>query len=226
MDASKSAARWIAVLLITQMVVGSFANFGLLEAPFRNPPGFLVSAAPHAFNVALSAVLIMALGAVAAGLAVAAWPVVRPRSERLALSLAVLGTAAMALATVESAGLMSLLSLSQAYTATAAPDETLYQALRGVVAAHRNWAHYTHLIVDGALLLALYATLFRLALVPRAIAGLGAAASLLQMTTIGMTLFGRPVVFGLLLPLAAAHLLLIGWLLFKGFREGPELSRS
>jgi hypothetical protein len=218
MDVAKSAARWIALLLITQMVVGSFANFGLLEAPFKNPPGFLVNAAPHAFNVSLSAVLIIALGAVAVGLAIAAWPVVRPRSPRLALSLTVLGTAALVLAAVESAGLMSLLSLSQAYTSAAAPDESLYQALRGVVAAHRNWAHYTHLIVDGALLFTLYLTLLRLALVPRAIAGLGVAASLLQMATIGATLFGRPVIFGLLLPLAAAHFLLVGWLLFKGFR--------
>jgi hypothetical protein len=218
MDVAKSAARWIALLLITQMVVGSFANFGLLEAPFKNPPGFLVSAAPHAFNVSLSAVLIMALGAVAAGLAIAAWPVVRPRSPRLALSLTVLGTAALVLAAVESAGLMSLLSLSQAYTSAAAPDESLYQALRGVVAAHRNWAHYTHLIVDGALLFTLYLALLRLSLVPRLIAGLGVAASLLQMATIGATLFGRLVIFGLLLPLAAAHLLLVGWLLFKGFR--------
>lgn len=221
MSVHRSASIWVALILITQMVLGGVANFGLLAAPFRSP-GFLVNAAPHALNVSLSAVLLLVLGALAVGLAIAVWPVVRPQSARLALWPVVLGAVVMALAAVESAGLMSLLSLSQAYTSAAAPDAALYEALRGVVAARRNWAHYIHLISGGALVFALYFAFFRLALVPRAIAGLGMLAALLQMTTIGVTLFGRPVVFALLLPLAVAHLLLIGWLLFRGFREAPE----
>src|SRR5262245_61688074 len=110
MSVHRSAGIWIALILITQMVLGAVANFGLLDAPFRNP-GFLVNAAPHAMNVSLSAVLMLVLGALAAGLAIAAWPVVWPRSAQLAISLAVLGTVAMTLAAVESAGLLSLLSL-------------------------------------------------------------------------------------------------------------------
>src|SRR5262245_19749411 len=120
MNGNKSAARWIALILVAQMVLGGIANFGLLEAPFAGP-GFLVNAAPHAFNVSLSAVLMMVLGALSVGLAIAAWPVVQARSTRLALWLVVLATVSMALAAVEIAGLMSLLSLRQDYTSATAP---------------------------------------------------------------------------------------------------------
>ncbi len=219
MNRTQSTSRWIAVMLLAQLVAGPLVNFGLLVPVFQNPPGFLVNAAPHAFDVSLSVVILLAMGAVSAGIAIAAWPVVRARSERMALWLVVLGASCIALTAVENAGLMSMLSLSQAYTAAATPDETLYQGLRGVVASARNWAHYTQLLSAGGLLLVLYGALYRFSLVPRLLAAFGMAAAILQMTAVAMPLFGQPIVFLMLLPLGIAHLLLTGWLLTKGLRE-------
>lgn len=54
--------------------------------------------------------------------------------------------------------------------------------------------------------------------VPRALAGLGLVAMILQMTAVGMPLFGHDVIFPLLAPLGLCQLLLAVWLLSKGFR--------
>jgi len=216
MDSLRFASLWLAALLVTQLVVGPIANFALLGDAFDGAGGFLVNAAPNARSVGLAALLSIGLAIVSAAIAIVLWPVVRPQCERLALWLVVLAAAGVALAGVENAQLMSLVSLSQAYVAAAAPDETLYQALRGVVGGYRNWAHVIQLLTMGGLLFATYGVLYRLRLVPRLLAGFGMLAALSQMIAVAKPLFGGWVIFPMLAPLGLANLALIAWLLWKG----------
>jgi hypothetical protein len=216
MDSLRPASQWLAALLITQLVVGPIANFALLGNTFDGAGGFLVNAAPNARSVGLAALLSIGLAVVSAAIAIVLWPVVRPQSERLALWLAVLAAAGIALAGIENAQLMSLVSLSQAYVAAAPPDEALYQALRGVVGSYRNWAHVIQLLTMGGLLFATYGVLYRLRLVPRLLAGFGVLAALSQMIAVAKPLFGGWVIFPMLAPLGLANLALIAWLLWKG----------
>lgn len=216
MDSLRFASRWLAALLITQLVVGPIANFALLGNTFDGAGGFLVNAAPNARSVGLAALLSIGLAIVSAAIAVVLWPVVRPQSERLALWLAVLAAAGIALAGIENAQLMSLVSLSQAYVAATPPDEALYQALRGVVGSYRNWAHVIQLLTMGGLLFTTYGVLYRLRFVPRLLAGFGMLAALSQMIAVAKPLFGGWVIFPMLAPLGLANLALIAWLLWKG----------
>ena len=216
MDSLRFASRWLAALLITQLVVGPIANFALLGNTFDGAGGFLVNAAPNARSVGLAALLSIGLAIVSAAIAVVLWPVVRPQSERLALWLAVLAAAGIALAGIENAQLMSLVSLSQAYVAATPPDEALYQALRGVVGSYRNWAHVIQLLTMGGLLFTIYGVLYRLRFVPRLLAGFGMLAALSQMIAVAKPLFGGWVIFPMLAPLGLANLALIAWLLWKG----------
>ena len=215
MNELRFASRWLAILLLTQLAVAPIANFKLVGPAFQGAGGFLVNAAPHATALASAALLSFALAVVSAGIAVVLWPVLRPVSERLALGLAVLGAAGIALSGLEVTAMLSMLSLSQAYVAAGAPDEALYQGLRGVVGAQRNWAHLVQLLASGALLLAMYAALFRLRLVPRWLSGFGMLAAVSQMIAVTKPLFGGWVVFPMLAPLGISNLLLIGWLLWK-----------
>ena len=219
----KSASRWLAALLLAQMAIGPIANFRLLEPAFQGEGGFLVNAAPHATAIGVAALLSIALALLLAAIAVVLWPVIRPLSERMALTLAVLGAAAVALAGAENAALLSMLSLSQAYADAGAPDGALYEGLRSVVRSHRNWSHLIQLLAAGGLILAMYAAFYRFRLVPRWLAGFGILATLSQMVAVTKPLFGGWVVFILLAPLGAAQLLLAGWLLWKpGFgRAAP-----
>ncbi len=216
MDPLRYASRWLAALLVTQLFVGPIANFALVGKTFDGAGGFLVNAAPNAHSIGLAALLSIGLAVVSAAIAIVLWPVVRPRSERLALWLVILGAAGIALAGIENAQLMSLVSLSQAYVAAAPPDEALYQALRGVVGSYRNWAHVIQLLAMGGLLFATFGVLYRLRLVPRLLAGFGMLAALSQMISVAKPLFGGWVIFPMLVPLGLANLALIAWLLWKG----------
>ena len=130
-----------------------------------------------------------------------------------------LSTAALALSVVENAKVMSLLSLSQAYAATNGADAASFAGLRGVVAAARNWAHFSQLIVGGSTFVALFAALYRFALIPRVLAGFAVLGAALQMATVARPFFGGQVIFPLLAPAGIAFLLSAVWLIIKGFAD-------
>lgn len=220
MDMNRSAGRLVAVLVLAQAAAGGFVDFGLLMPIFSAPGGYLANAAAHATTVSLAVLLGIAMGAISLAIAIAIWPLLRQRSEAMALWLLALAVAGFALAAVENTTTLSLLSLSQAYAKTAAADAALFDALRGVVAAARNWAHYVNLIVAGATILVFYGALFRFTLVPRLLAAFGLAAALSQMTAVAAPLFGHPVVFPMIAPLGLCQLALAAWLLARGFAEG------
>ncbi|HJY40450.1 MAG TPA: DUF4386 domain-containing protein [Steroidobacteraceae bacterium] len=218
MTTAKNAGRIAGALILVQGIGGYVVNFGLI-APATAPPGFLVNAAPHALRVGMTALLGIFMGAFATAIAITVWPVFRKHSERMALSFLALAIAALALAVVENGRLMSMLSLSQAYAASGAADPAAFEGLRGVVAASRNWAHFTHLIIGGSTFFVLYATTFRFALIPRALAAFGMAAVALHMATVSLPLLGGHVIFPLLAPAGIANLALAVWLLAKGFAD-------
>jgi hypothetical protein len=206
------------ILMLVQAIGGAMTNFVLLQPAFA-PPGFLVNAAPHALRIGASALLGIFIGAFAAAIAITVFPLFKKYSERMALSFLGLAVAALALAVFENGTVMSMLSLSKAYAASNAADPATFAGLRGVVAASRNWAHFTHLVVGGAIFLTFYSTLFRFALVPRALAALGIAAFVLQMATVSLPFFGGRIIFPLLAPAGIANLALAVWLLTKGFAD-------
>lgn len=208
----------VGVLLIVQMTAGYVTNFVLLQ-PATDPPGFLVNAAPHALAVAGSALLGMVNGSLALAIAITVLPVVRKLSERMALTFVALGAVGLSLAVVENAKVMSLLSLSQAYAAAHGTDPAAFEGLRGVVAAARNWAHFSHLLIDGATLAVFYSVLYRFAFVPRALAAFGLCAVVLQLATISLPFFGGDVIFPLLAPLGIANLAVAILLLVKGLAD-------
>lgn len=214
----RHSGRKIGALLLAQMIVAPIMNFVLLE-PVFSAPGFLEKAAVYSVQVSVAALLGLVLGALSLGIAIAAFPVVRPLNRTLALWLLALAVASFSLTAVESTTVMSLLSLSQAYAKADSADSELFQALRVVVASARNWAHYIGLIVAGSMVFVLYAVLCRFTLVPRALAAFGMAAALLQIAAVTMPLFGHRIVFLMLLPLGLSHLALAAWLVAKGFAE-------
>jgi hypothetical protein len=213
----RNAGRIAGALLIAQGIGGFVVNFVLLQ-PAIDPPGFLVNATPHAVRVGAAALLGILTGALALAIAITMLPVLRKFSERMALSFIALGCVALALAAVESGTMMSLLSLSKAYVESGT-DAASFDGLRRIVAASRNWAHYTHLAIGGLTLSIFYIALLRFALIPRALAAFGLLAVALQISTISRPFFGAPVVFFLLAPLGLANLSVALWLLIKDFPD-------
>jgi hypothetical protein len=212
-----NAGRTAGALMIAQGIGSYVTNFVLLR-PVLAPPGALVNAAPHALEVGMSAVLGILAGAIGLAIAITVLPVFRRLSERMALAFVAMGAVALTLAAVENGALMSLVSLSKAYAASGGEPAT-FEGLRGVVAASRNWAHFTHITIGGATLLVFYVALYRFALVPPVLAAIGIVACALQITTVTRPFFGGEVIFPMLAPLGLANLAVAVWLLVKGLPD-------
>jgi hypothetical protein len=198
-----------------QMIGSGLVNFVLLEPAFA-PPGFLVNAAGHSLQFSLSVLLGLATGLFSVGIAITGSSVFRHYSRAMTLWFVALAVVGFSLTAVENINVMSLLSLSEAYTKASVADRDLFQALRGVVAAARNWTHYVGLIIAGCTLFVFYSTLFRFALVPRALAAFGLGAVVLQIIAVSMPLFGQSIVFPMILPLGLSQTALAIWLIAKG----------
>jgi hypothetical protein len=63
--------------------------------------------------------------------------------------------------------------------------------------------------------------LFRFALVPRTLAALGMAATLLSTAAVALPLLGFRFLLPLIVPTALTQLALVFWLLARGFHERP-----
>jgi hypothetical protein len=221
MRSPKRIGQIIGLLILAQVAVGSLVYFVLLR-PLTTPPGSLETAAANSLQLSVAVVLYFAVGALSTGIAIAAWPVFRQYSSRMALWFLSLSVVVFSLLAVENGTVMSMLSLSQAYAAAGAPDDELFEALGVVVRSARNWAHLTTALVGEGVILVLFSILYRFALVPRALAAFGLVAGMLKITALTMPFFGHPVVVPMTLPLALGYLALALWLMAKGFKERPR----
>jgi hypothetical protein len=221
MASNMRTGRIIGVLLLVQVAAGILLNF-VFTAPLFGEPGFLINAAPHAGQIAQSALTGIAMGLVSLAIASLLYPLFRPLSQPLALFYFALVTAGFALTVAENISVMSMLSLSKAYAAAGAPQEALYQGLRIVVKETRNWTHYISLIVSGATLFTFYLAMFRFSLIPRLLAGFGLLACLAQVYAVSLPLFGHAVDFRLIAPLGICEIVLGLWLAARGFRAAPR----
>jgi hypothetical protein len=224
MRSPKSVGRIIGILLLLQFTGGLLVNFVFMEPVFA-APGFLSNAAGHPLLISVSVLLGLATGLTSLAVAITGYQLFRQYSQAMALWFIALALAGFTLNAVENINLMSMLSLSEAYAKANGADQVLFQALRGVVAASRNWAHYIGLLGGGSALLIFYSLLFRFALVPRMLAACGMGAVALQMIAVAMPLFGQGINFLLLLPLAVMQLIVTLWLLAKGL-AGSEQARK
>jgi hypothetical protein len=124
---------------------------------------------------------------------------------------------------MESMAMRNMLSLSQEYAKAGAAIEPL-QTLAGLARSTAFAAHHTNLMVAHGTVFMLYVILHRFALVPRALAAFGMAATLVSTTAVTMPLLGYRLVFLLVMPAALSNLGLILWLIVRGFeeRQHPE----
>jgi Domain of unknown function (DUF4386) len=217
--------RIIGGLIILQMVGSAIVN-GYLEAPLFGAPGFLVTAAPLASQVGLAAVLGLVTESMWLGIAVVMFTIVHQRAPKLALAFVALAAVILAVAVLENAGVMSMLSLSKSYAKAGAGEREQFEMVRVVVGSARNWAHFMARIIDGAAIFVFYAMLYRCALIPRALAGFGLIAAVLMVTAVAMPIFGHAVAFALIAPVGVSQLLLALWLMAKGFRAQASVSEA
>ncbi|HBB95019.1 MAG TPA: hypothetical protein DC054_06485 [Blastocatellia bacterium] len=217
MEAATRRGRIIGVFMIIQMIGSGMVNF-VMEGPLSDAPGFLVNAASHSRQIALAVLIGMVTEALWVGIAVTAYPVIGRRGRSMALWFVALAIVSLAVGVVENLGVMSMVSLSEAYTKASAVEREQLQTIRVVVESARDWPHFISRIFVGGAIFSFYALLYRFALVPRLLAAFGLIASVLMIAAVTMPLFGHKVIFPMLAPMALCQLILAVWLLTKSFR--------
>ena len=216
MELSGNSGRIIGILLLSQLGGGILVNF-ILTAPLFNTPGFLVNGALYSNQIGLSVLLGLVISGLAVAVAITAFPVFNKFSNAMALWFLSLSVVSLSAAAVEQIGVMSLVSFSIEYSTAEAAAREQMELVRIIVASARNWAHYIGLLLSGATIFLMYATLFRFRLVPRLLATFGLAAAVSQLAGVSMPLFGLEVEFLMLAPLALSQVALGTWLVARGF---------
>src|SRR5882724_6808951 len=114
MKSAKSPGRLIGVLLFLQLA-GLIVPFVLLHPLTTGPQDFLANAAGASFQIRVAVFLLFANCALTIGISIAAWPLFRQYSERMALWLVAASVIMFALQAVDNAHILSMMSLSQRY---------------------------------------------------------------------------------------------------------------
>jgi hypothetical protein len=221
MESTIRAGRIIGVLIIIQMVGSSVVNFSL-EEPLFGTQGFLLNAASHSQQVGLAAVLGLIIELLWVGIAITAFPVFKQRTPAMALWLVVLAGVVLAVAVVENAAMMSMVSLSEAYAKASPAEHAQLETIRVVVAAARNWPHFLARIFDGLTIFVFCADALSLRTGSAGPRGLWFDRCLADdRRGCPVSLFGHDVIFPMLAPLGLSQLVLAVWLMTKGFRGQP-----
>src|SRR6266511_749248 len=171
MRSAKSTGRIIGMLLSIQLA-GLIVPFVLLHPLTSGSRDFLENAARASVQIRVAVFLLLVNCALTIGIAIAALPVFRRHSEALALWLVAAAVIMFSLQAVDNAHILSMVSLSQQYAQAGGPDE-LFQTLAAAVGSSRKWTHFSELLVIDCWIFLLYISLYRSALVPRALAIFG-----------------------------------------------------
>ncbi|HKX83237.1 MAG TPA: DUF4386 domain-containing protein [Pyrinomonadaceae bacterium] len=214
MKTGKKVGRMIGVLLLA-LFLGLMAGFVLLAPAVTKDYLNLASAMPRTIRIAV--MLLLADGGIALAIAVAAYPVFREYSRRMAVALTALGAVWVTLQAADNAYILSMLSLSTQYAGAGGESTQLYNVLGAQLRSTRVWMHFTTLLSMDVWCGLFYALLYRFSLVPRPLAGIGLLAVMLHSLGISLSAFvgfqpamSLGIVFGL------SFVLIGGWLAVKG----------
>lgn len=195
----------------------------LLYGPILNGPDYLINGAQHKNQIILGAVMELLLVISAIGTAVGMFPFLRKYNESIALAHLCFRFMEAVLITVGIVSVLSLLTLSQEYVVTAAPNVSTFHAAGTLLLAVHSW---TFLLGPDFMLginTALYSYVFyKSGLVPRFIAVMGLTGATCILLAALLEMFGiiaQISVWGslLALPVAANEMTLAVWLIVKGF---------
>jgi len=227
-SAMQRVGRIIGALVLLHLATGLMTPYIMLQPLSANRTGDLTLAAAMEPRIRLAVALLVVGGIIPLAIAITAWPVIQPRHRALGDWLRGLAVVTLVMQLVENQHFLNLLSLSLEHRRATGDAPAVLAAIAPMVRASWRWAHYTHLLSVVGWMLLFCAALFRLTLVPRALAAAGIVTTLMQLGGITLpVLLGyrvplTPDVWGI--PLGVAYLALSVWLMAKGFADQHRFS--
>ena len=216
--------RIIGGLLLLQVVVGLYLNFGLM-ADLLGGDGFLVNGAKYStkFGIAVFAGLIISvINLFIVAMCRQLFSKSSPILTQVLFAFALINFAAVIL---EYGRIMEMVSYSQHYAAAETDQAKLMlETMRSSMASARNWSHYLAVLTAGTLLFTFYVLLFRSSSVPRYFSGVAIVAALTQMTAVSQPFLGNDIPLPMLAPLGLTQMLMPVYFMVKGFQPKESVS--
>jgi hypothetical protein len=221
MDSYRKTAIIVGVLFITATVT-AMLTIVFLGSTLETPLNF-TNVSSNEFQVIMSVMFWLILAVSVTGIGVMMYPILKKYHEGLALGYVGLRLIESICIIIASVTLLSLLTLSQEYTAGTL-DVTNYQPIGSLLLALQVWSfEIGTLIFLGLGGLFLYYPLYELKLVPRVLSiwGLIGAAFVLLYGVLGLFgLTADSLILNLLaLPIAVQEMVFAVWLIVKGFNS-------
>lgn len=217
MNSTKKTARIVAVLLLLTIIFGVLIN-QFLQGPIIFSKDFLTIASANSNQIIFSTLLGVATGAIGVGIAVILLPIFEQykRLSYLYFGFSLIG---FAIILIDNVSVLSILGLSQEYVNAEASAADQLRTLGIILYQTRWWTHYTMLLISGLPLIMFYYLFFLSKLIPRVISVWGLIGVLMMITEILLSFFGQGIGMILFLPLGLVQIVLVIWLLLKGFND-------
>ena len=190
MNTNRRAAIFVGIMFILATVS---AMLGLLYfyPPILTGPDYLINGAGHRNQVVLGALMDLVLVCTAIGTAIGLFPVLRPYGERIALGHLCFRFLEAVVITIGIVAVLSLLTLSQAFVAAAAPNASAYHVAGALLLAVYTWTSMLGpLFFLGVNTLMYSYLLYTSRLVPRPLAALGITGATLVFGYAMLVMFG------------------------------------
>jgi hypothetical protein len=200
-----------------------------VEHPVGTGMADLAAIPGNAARVSAGGLMELAAAAASAGIAVALYPVLRERSQELALGAVVFRTIEAAMYALGAVITLSLPGVARQYAQEAAPVRAGIQAVGDALVGVRQDAILAGVLayIVGALMY--YCVLYRSRLVPRWLTGWGIAAEAPMLIACVSAAFTHTPVASytaLILPIAVQEIALAAWLILRGFSPRAAEART
>lgn len=228
MKGNRQAAIAVGIMFILATVT---AILGLLfYQPILTGPDYLVNGAAHQDQVRLGVLMELILVVTAIGTAIGMFPVLKPYGERIALAHLLFRFLEAVVITVGIVAVLALLTLSQTFVATDAPDVTSFKALGSLLQSVYKWTSMLGPLFFLGINTFMYnSLLYKSKLVPRPLAIFGLTGATLVFIASLVVLAGITTQLSLpaltlIMPIAIFEMVLASWLIVKGFNASALAS--
>jgi hypothetical protein len=213
-------------IIYTGLDILSFLFTGSLTAP-----NYLVSVTENAGLVGTGGLLLFIGGACASGIAISLYPVLKKFNAGLALGAVGFRISEGVLRFVTVCSMLLMITLSQQFVQSGAPDSSYYQTLGTLLHSGHQWVGTLGYLVFSLGALLYYIIFYRTKLVPRWISIWGIVAAISGMLACALVIVGFIPLMGtvqtvLELPMLPQEMVFAVWLIVKGFNPSVLASES
>jgi hypothetical protein len=225
MDSNKRIAKTAGILFIIATVTSSLSIW--LTEPILESTNLLEAFSDQSSQISLAGILMLVDAISVAFIAILLFPILKRKSESLALGYVGMRIMESVLFATYVAVLLSVLSISKEYSVSNVQDATHFKPIGQFLLIIAQWTFDIGLgIVFTISALILNYLLFRFSLVPRWLSAWGFLGALITMTIVLLKLYDIQVTEALDFVIGIQEMVFAVWLIVKGFNESAIVSEQ